>query len=896
MPTPFAPTRRRALLAALIIAAACGRASPMSDPAPGVARTLAVARAAAVQDLRYAVHFELPAERDSLVRGRVEARFLWNADGEDVVLDFRAPASQVGIVTVDGDTVTPVLVPDHVVIPEVARGARTITVEFTSTNAALNRNADFLYALFVPDRASTAFPVFEQPDLKARFTISLGVPAAWDAVSNGTLVSRDSAGTGERHQLRFAETAPISTYLLSFAAGKLQRVSAERGGRRFTMYHRETDAARVSRNADAIFDLHASAIAWLETYTAIPYPFDKFDFFAVPAFQFGGMEHPGAVWYRADALFLDESPARTQELGRASLIAHETAHMWFGDLVTMEWFNDVWMKEVFANFMAAKIVTPAFPDVDHALRFFQSHHATAYGVDRTPGANPIRQDLANLREAGSLYGAIIYQKAPVVMKQLEALVGDSTFRAGLRQYLAAHRFGNATWSDLVRVLDDLAPEDVTAWSRVWVEEPGRPTVTARWADGRLVLRQRDTWTVLQRATQVTADSGGVERALRWPQRITTLIAWGDSVRTVAADLRGDSASFAIDDAPAGAPDILLPGVDGASYGRFPLSPETRRALITRAGTWSGTLAEPLSRAVAWQGLLEEMLDGELRPQELLDAALLALPGERDELVATQLTGLISRTYWRFLTDSARRAAAPQVERTLWQVLEQARTPGRKGALFNSIIGVTLTDAGVARLERIWRKRETPRGFPISESQYINLAEGLALRGVPDAEAILDEQERRITDPDRLARQRFMRAALSATTARRDSLFATFAQVENRRRESWVLDAMGAMNHPLRAPVFERHLEAALALTAEIQRTGDIFFPLNWMNATLGGHQSPAASAAVRAFIRAHPDMNPRVRGKMLQASDELFRAARAIERWSGAASPTDSPSASPTAP
>jgi aminopeptidase N len=887
MPTPFAPTRSRvlraAILAAILAVAACGRTSPMSDPEPGVARALAEARAVAVRDLRYTVHFELPAARDSAVRGRVEARFDWNGDGEDVVLDFRAPAVQVGVVTVDGDTVTPTLVPDHVVIPAVASGPHTVAVEFTSTDAALNRNEEFLYTLFVPDRASTAFPVFEQPDLKARYTVSLGLPAAWDAVSNGALVSRDSRVAPGRHLLRFAETAPISTYLLSFAAGKLQRVSAERGGRTFTMFHRETDVARVSRNADAIFDLHAAAIAWLEAYTAIPYPFDKFDFFAVPAFQFGGMEHPGAVWYRADALFLDESPARTQELGRASLISHETAHMWFGDLVTMEWFNDVWMKEVFANFMAAKIVAPSFPDVDHELRFFQSHHATAYGVDRTPGANAIRQDLPNLREAGSLYGAIIYQKAPVVMKQLEALVGDTTFRAGLRRYLAEHRFANATWTDLVGVLDELSPEDVTGWSRVWVEEPGRPTVTAGWSDGRLDLRQRDGWTAMQRPFMATSRAEGPERALRWPQRVTTLVAWGDSVRTVTADLRGDSASAALPDAPIGAPDIVLAGVDGASYGRFPLSPESRAALLARAGTLGETLVKPIERAVAWQGLLEEMLDGEIRPQHLLGAALTALPSERDELVATQLTGLVSRTYWRYLTDSARRAVAPQVERTLWQLLEQARTPGRKGALFNAIVGITLTDAGVARLARIWRKQETPRGFPLSESQYIAIAEGLALRNVPGAEAILDEQERRITNPDRLARQRFMRAALSATAARRDSLFATFASVEHRRRESWVLDAMGAMNHPLRAAAFERHLEATLALTEEIQRTGDIFFPLNWMSATLGGHQSPAASAIVREFVRTHPDMNARVRGKMLQASDELFRAARVIERWSGAA-------------
>ena len=153
----------------------------------------------------------------------------------------------------------------------------------------------------------------------------------------------------------------MSTYLFAFAAGRFQVEAAERNGRRFRMLHRETDAAKVARNRDAIFDLHASALDWLERYTGMPYPFGKFDFVLVPSFQFGGMEHPGSIFYNASSLLLDPSATTNQQLGRASLIAHETAHMWFGDLVTMRWFDDVWMKEVFANFMAAKIVNPIVP-------------------------------------------------------------------------------------------------------------------------------------------------------------------------------------------------------------------------------------------------------------------------------------------------------------------------------------------------------------------------------------------------------------------------------------------------------------------------------------------------------------------------------------------------------
>ena len=196
------------------------------------------------------------------------------------------------------------------------------------------------------------------------------------------------------------------------------------------MYHRETDAEKVAANRDTIFDLHQQAVDWLETYTDRKYPFQKLDFVVLPAFQFGGMEHAGAIFYNAPYLFLDKSATQNQHLSRANLIAHETAHMWFGDLVTMKWFDDVWLKEVFANFMAAKMVNPTFPNIDHELRFFLQHYPPAYDVDRTPGTNPIRQPLDNLKDAGSLYGPIIYQKAPVVMRQLEQILGPDECAKG----------------------------------------------------------------------------------------------------------------------------------------------------------------------------------------------------------------------------------------------------------------------------------------------------------------------------------------------------------------------------------------------------------------------------------------------------------------------------------
>ncbi|HEY7056338.1 MAG TPA: M1 family aminopeptidase, partial [Vicinamibacterales bacterium] len=454
------------------------RATPMpSDPAPGVSETLARDRAGRISNLRYELTFAIPADKQEPIAGTLTVRFTLASRAAPLVLDFAPDAAGLlHDVKRGAEPIAVRQVNGHILLPQEAlqAGENSFTLTFEAGNASLNRSTDFLYTIFVPARAHLAFPCFDQPDLKARWSLTLDFPDGWETLANGAEVER-TAGNGRLH-VRFAETQPIPTYLFAFAAGRFSIETAERNGRTFRMFHRETDAAKVARNRDAIFDLHAAALAWLEQYTGIPYPFGKFDFLLVPAFQFGGMEHPGAIFYNANGLMLDETATQDQKLGRASVIAHETSHMWFGDLVTMKWFSDVWMKEVFANYMAAKIVNPSFPAVNHELRFLLAYYPAAYDVDRTAGTNEIRQPLSNLDEAGTLYGAIIYQKAPIVMRQLEALMGGDAFRDGLREYLKTYSFGNATWLDLIAMLDRRTPEDLAAWSHAWVDERGRPIV------------------------------------------------------------------------------------------------------------------------------------------------------------------------------------------------------------------------------------------------------------------------------------------------------------------------------------------------------------------------------------------------------------------------------------
>jgi aminopeptidase N len=841
------------------------RAGP--GPGPGVSVSLARARAAGIRDLRYELTFAIPAVRRDPVQGRASVTLTLRSPRR-LVFDFAQPRDNVRVVRAGGVEVAAGFEDGHIIIPSHATraGINRIEFEFIAGDDALNRNDEFLYTLFVPARARLTFPCFDQPDLKARYTLRLSVPDGWQALANGAARGAGGgdgdvsagAASGSR-TFEFVETPPLSTYLFAFAAGRFTVETAVRNGRTFRMFHRETDAAKVARNREAVFDLHASALAWLESYTAIPYPWGKFDFVLIPSFQFGGMEHAGAILYNASGLLLDESATQNQHLARATTIAHETAHMWFGDLVTMRWFNDVWTKEVFANFMAGKIVNPSFPDVNHELRFFLEHYPAAYHVDRTAGTNPIRQHLANLDQAGQMYGDIIYDKAPIVMRQLEMIVGENAFRDGLRGYLKRFSFGNATWDDLIRILDRRTRENLARWSRAWVEERGRPRFTTDVRIGsnggleRVYLRLEDP----------------LGRGLVWPERLRVVLGYPDRVREVSVSVTGRQTSLRIPPG-LGRPQYVLPNGGGLGYGLFLLDDASREYLLGHIEE----VPDALTRGAAWVTLWDNVLEARVGASAFLDAAMRALPGESDEQNAERVLAYVTRVFWRHLTPDERRARSEPLESLLRSGIDRERTQSRKAAWFNAYRDTVLSADGLAWLERVWRREDMIPGLTLAEPDDIRLALELAVRDVPGAEQILRAQADRTQNPDRKARFEFVTPALSRDPAVRERAFARLRFVENRRREPWVLESLQYLNHPLREPHARRFVLPALELLREIQQTGDIFFPMRWTESTLGGHRSPEVAAIVREFLAANPQYPQRLRWTILTAADELFRVAK----------------------
>jgi len=858
--------RKYGALGGLLLAAACQRATyptataPLAAPpvAPGVARELAEFRRQTISRVTYEVELTVPADKAAPVLAQEIITFNLRDNRAPVQLDFKGQASQLRSLTINGQPAAPDYRLEHLVLPAAAlrAGRNVVHIGLTAGDLSLNRNADYLYTLLVPDRARTVFPVFDQPNLKAPLTLSLTVPAAWQAVANGPL--HDSLRADGQKTYHFLPSDSISTYLFSFAAGRFKQVTRAVSGRPMSFLHRETDTTKIRLSLPAIFRLHGEALAFLEDYTGIPYPFQKFDFTAIPDFQYGGMEHVGNIDYKASSLFLDEGATKDQLLARQNLIGHETAHMWFGDLVTMQWFNDVWMKEVFANFMADKLNPEAAAGPAQLLKFVTDHYPAAYAVDRTAGANPIRQPLENLQDAGSLYGNIIYHKAPIMMRQLERLMGEDPFREGIREYLKKYAHGNATWPDLIAILDAHTPADLAAWNQVWVNQPGRPVFdyalqTPTGQPAQLVVSQR-------------AEDGS-DRL--WPQQFEVLAVYPSGPVALPVNMNQRTVTVPLP-AGKGAPSYVLLNAQGLGYGVFPVAPAAADHLAA--------LADPVARASTYIALYENMLSGRgLAPRPLLDCLVAQTAHEANDLNIKLLTGQLSAIFWQFLTPAERTALAPAVEKALWQALQAQPRPGEQKLYFKAYQSVALTSAAQQRLFQIWQSQKAPGLVKLTEDDYTALALALAVRDYPAPQPILTQQLARITNVDRRQRLQFLMPALSPEVAVRDQFFASLKDEKNREKEAWVQSALGYLHHPLRQATSEKYLPASLDLLAEIQQTGDIFFPAGWLQATLGSYQSAAAAATVRSFLAAHPRYNPQLRAKVLQAADDLFRAEKLVK-------------------
>lgn len=812
----------------------------MTDP--GVSIELAQFRKANYQNLHYKLHFNLPDSLNTQVTGTSCITVTLNQT-EPLIIDFRADSSQVHHVSLNDAPVPYTVEREHIIIPKsaVQKGENRIQIDFTANDQSLNRREEFLYTLLVPDRARTLFPCFDQPDMKAPFTLSLEAPATWEAIANGALMQTDTLPSG-RKQFSFKETEPIPTYLFSFVGGHFEKVTETHNGRSVSLYHRETDPQKKAQCYDILAQVFHS-LDWLETYTGIPYPFTKYDLIIIPGFQYGGMEHMGATLYADRSMFLERNATLSNQLGRSSLIAHETAHMWFGDLVTMKWFDDVWTKEVFANFFAAMIVSEQFPQIDHRFNFIRSNVPAAYGEDRTIGSTPIQQQLPNLSDAGLLYSQLIYSKSPVVMEMLFVKLGPDKFQEGIREYLREFSYGNATWNDLIAIFDRRCEEDLASWSRVWIEEKGMPSITTTLHDNQIRLTQCSPF----------------KNHTLWKQPVELLAIKVDSTfERLQVNLDSTTASLA---APTGTMH-LLPNSDGRAYGYFVLDSTESDYLMHHLSI----LPDDIARLSALITLNENLLHGAIAPDQFLNALIQYLPQEPNSQLFEQALTYLQGCFGRYYNETP----SPELEATLWQIANTG-DPARRILALRAWCGIARSPEALATLYTLWDNEEKAHQMQLGENDLTSLSYTLALRFPDQANEIITRQAARITNPDRQQQYAYITPAVSPSESVRDSVFQSLLDPANRRIEPWAGTALSLLNHPIHGDKSVKYIRPALEELQEVQRTGDIFFPRKWTAALLSSHHSAAAAQAVADFLNAHPDYPPLLASKILQQADPLFR-------------------------
>ena len=806
----------------------------------GISRELAQWRKATIDSVEYTLLFDLVANRGVAAVGFTLEK------PQDIIIDFRRTELVTGVRMFDSnESVEYSLCNEHIVIPESETrcGRQGFSIDFNVDNQSLNRREEFLYTLLVPERARTLFPSFDQPDIKAHYRLSLAIPEEWEAVSN-TPVTTPEYDAESWYDLdfghtlpegmkivSFARTEPLSTYLFSFVAGKFQKRSYDDGRHRFSAYYRETDPKRLAQ-LDDIFREVAAALEWLEEYTGIKYPFAKYDFVMLPGFQYGGMEHTGATLYNDAQMFLGENATLEERLRRTQLIAHETAHMWFGDYVTMRWFDDVWCKEVFANYFAARMAEPLFPTVNHCLNRLKTYTQAAYSEDRTCGATPISQSLDNLRNAGLIYGQTIYNKAPIVMDKIVELMGEEAFRRGIQEYLTTYAYGNASWDEIIAILDKHTDADLETFSRLWVKQPRMPIITS--CNGNV------------------ANIGNSHA-----QSFDCLAIYDDGSQKridVTLDINN---GYAIEDAT-----LIIPNIDGRGYALFLLDPKQMEWIMENmAATDDDLMRESLAIMLNECYEQSEFFKHKLSSRRWLDFLLSYIPSERNFLVGSTLCGFITQPMLDVGT-------AKDEER----LLHIADTHSDRSLARN----LKLTLARTMRSEHIiehyydkWLKRSDAE---LNESDYMTIAYELAVRLPKHYDTIATTQLERLTNPDRREQFAYVIRGAHPDEAVRDELFESLLEPENRRREPWTATMLGYLNHHTRQEQAIKYIYPALEELREVQRTGDIFFPRNWVGALLKGHSSRKAYNEVKRFIDRNPDYPTLLRNKILQAADPLYKS------------------------
>ncbi len=854
----------------------------MSAPDTGISHDLAKARAARVSDLRYDLQFTLQPHADAMP-GRETVRFtLASATAmADLPIDYREGTLQSA--KLNGAAIPAVLKNGHLVLPaaQLHAGENRLETEFTSpvapAGAAITRYEDkedgseYFYSLFVPMDASMAFPCFDQPDLKARFSLDLetDMDPNLTVISNGRRLEGVEIINGQTLPHHFEETKPISTYLFAFAAGPWAELKGKPGEP--DLYVRKSQLKRAEAEAPHVQQLTKRGIAWLSDYFQQPFPFQKYDLVLIPGFPFGGMEHAGATFLNENGVLFRSAPTANDLFSRDTLVLHELTHQWFGDLVTMRWFDDLWLKEGFAQYMAYRALGDLAPDEQPWKHLYEDIKPLAYGIDETEGTTPIFQDIPNLKDAKSAYGAIVYQKAPSILKQLEFRLGPEAFRDALRAYLKQHAYGNAQWADLIGAFQFASGQDVHAWANAWVLQRGMPEITADWSC--------DVRGMLQHVTLAQTDV--LPDRFTWPVVNEVLLGYNDGRAPVRTRVDWRTARAEVPGvAGKPCPAYVFANSGDQAYGRFLLDAKSEAAVQPVLLTHDAKAQDPLLRSMLWGALWENVHTARSAPRGYVELALKDLPQQDDETLARLQYTRSNGALQRYLSDAARAPLLAQLETVATDRMEHAPTVGLRLVAFRALGSVAETPAARSTVKAMLAGSVTVPGVDLRPLDRWNLVGRLIALGDPDAPALLAaEAKRDLSDDGR--RSAWAVAAGAPDAATKQQYFAAYLvspKGADARPEDWLSQSLGPFNGVRQSSLTLPYLRRSLDQLPEIKQDRKIFYLGVWLSAFLGGQTSPEAEAAVHEWL-AKPGIDADLRRKVLEALDPLSRTVRIRKRF-----------------
>ncbi|WP_341360483.1 aminopeptidase N [Georgenia sp. M64] len=638
-------------------------------PGENLTRAEAQERAGTVTTSTYDVALDLT--RGERVFGSTTTIRFAAREGASTFVDLIAES--VEEITLNGAAVaTSAFADSRIALTDLAADNELVVVatcRYMNTGEGLHRFVDpvdeevYLYTQFEVADSRRVFAVFEQPDLKATFTFTVTAPEHWTVVSNSPTPDPEPAGE-DVATWRFAPTDVISSYLTAIIAGPYSRFTGElvsTDGRTIPLgvYARASLARYV--DAEEIMDITRAGFAFYEVAFDRPYPFAKYDQLFVPEFNAGAMENAGAVTFLENYVFRSKVPEATVER-RAVTILHELAHMWFGDLVTMRWWNDLWLNESFAEYASHLATAEATRWTSAWTTFSSLEKSWAYNQDQLPSTHPIVAPINDLEDVEVNFDGITYAKGASVLKQLVAWVGSEAFLAGLQRYFAKHAFANTELTDLLTELETTSGRDLAAWSQVWLEQAGvtllRPEIEV---DGEGTVT---SFAVLQEAPaehptlrphrlvvggyDVVGDR--LERRLRVELDV-------DGPRTEVPELVGERR-----------PDLVLVNDEDLAYAKVRLDEASLATARANLGGFTHSLPRALVLASAW----DTTRDGEWPAREFTELVLAAIPGESDSSVVQVLLRQLATAVGSYSAPGTRTDLAARVADRLLALARSSR--------------------------------------------------------------------------------------------------------------------------------------------------------------------------------------------------------------------------------